>query len=119
MISLDATREQLFELFKKRFPDVKFVIDERRSAILEMRIFFNPKVFMEVYVNRLTDKKSFTLIENGKRIWGYDNYRYWHHHPIEKPSKHIQCNEPSLKKIADEIQTTLAKLKYLNNKDGD
>ena len=107
MIPLDDLRDQLCDLFKNQFPHAEFFISERRSAILEIRIFFTPEVFMESYFNAITGKKSFALVESGKRIWGYDNYRYWHHHPIENPESHVPCNEPSLKKIVDEVQTVL------------
>jgi len=110
VISLDAVRDELCNLLKKQFPDVEITIDERRSAILEIRVFFTPEVFMESYVNSITGKKSFALVESAKRIWGYDNYRYWHHHPIENPENHVPCNEPTLKKIVDEVQTVLTKL---------
>ena len=51
MISLESFRNQLCNLFEEQFKDVKFVIDERRSTILEIRIFLTPEIFMEVYVN--------------------------------------------------------------------
>ena len=112
MILLNDAKKQLCELFKKRFPKVDFVIHERRSVILEMRIFFNPKIFMDLYINALTGKQSFTLIENGKRVWGYDNYRYWHQHPVEDPSNHIACNEPAFEKVANDVQVALTRLGY-------
>ena len=114
MLSLDALRDELCDLFKKQFPDVEFTINQRRSVTLEIRIFFTPEVFMESYFNALTGKKSFALVESGKRIWGYDNYRYWHHHPVEHPESHVPCDEPSLKKIVDDVQTVLTKIKCLN-----
>ena len=98
MISLESFRNQLCNLVEEQFTDVKFVIDERRSTILEIRILFTPEIFMEAYVNGMTGKKSFALVKNGKRIWGYDNYRYWHHHPIENPKTHIPCSESRLSK---------------------
>jgi hypothetical protein len=110
MISLESFRKELCDLFKEQFADVEFVIDERRSTILEIRIFFTPEIFMEAYVNGITGKKSFALVKNGKRIWGYDNYRYWHHHPIEKPDAHIPCSEPPLEKIVNELHTVLAQI---------
>lgn len=114
MISLSALKVEFHELFRKQFPDAEFSFNERRSTILEIRVFFTPEIFMELYFNAITGKKSFALVASGTRIWGYDNYRYWHHHPIENPESHVPCNEPSLKKILDEVQTVLTKIKYLN-----
>ena len=51
MISLESFRNQLCDLIEEQFTDIKFVIDERRSTILEIRIFFTPEIFMEAYVN--------------------------------------------------------------------
>ena len=110
MISLESFRNQLCNLVEEQFTDVKFVIDERRSTILEIRIFFTPEIFMEAYVNGITGKKSFALVKNRKRIWGYDNYRYWHHHPIENPDNHIPCSEPPLEKIVNELRTVLSQI---------
>ena len=110
MISLESFRNQLRNLFEEQFTDAEFVIDERRSTILEIRIILTFEVFMEVYVNGITGKKSFALIKNEKRIWGYDNYRYWHHHPIKNPDTHIPCSEPSLEKIANELHTVLSQI---------
>jgi len=70
VISIDAFRDQLCDLVEKKFPDVEFKINERRSSILEIRIFFTPEVFMESYLNGLTGKRSFALVKSGKRIWG-------------------------------------------------
>ena len=112
MILLNDAKVQLCELLKKRFPKADVVINERRSIILEMRVVFNPKVFMDLYINALTGKQSYALIENGKRLWGYDNYRYWHHHPVEGPANHISCSEPSFEKIVNDVQMALAKLGY-------
>jgi len=114
VISIDAFRDQLCDLVEKKFPDVEFKINERRSSILEIRIFFTPEVFMESYLNGITGKRSFALVKSGKRIWGYDNYRYWHYHPFNNPESHVQCNEPSLEKIVHEVQTVLTKIECLN-----
>ena len=110
MISLDALRDKLCSLFKKQFSDAEISVNERRSVILEIRIVLTPEVFLESYVNTITGKKSFALVKNGKRIWGYDNYRYWHHHPIKMPENQIPCNEPSLEKIVDEVHTVLTQI---------
>ncbi len=114
MISIDTFRDQLCDLVEKKFPDVEFKINERRSSIFEIRIFFTPEVLMESYLNGITGKRSFALVKSGKRIWGCDNYRYWHYHPFSNPETHVQCNEPSLEKIVHEVQTVLTKIECLN-----
>ena len=58
MISLESFRIQLRNLFEEKFTDAEFVVDERRSTILEIRIFLTPEIFMEVYVNGITGKKN-------------------------------------------------------------
>ena len=110
MISLESFRKQLCNLFEEKFTDIEFVINERRSTILEIRIIFTPEIFMEAYANRITAKKSFALVKNRKRIWGYDNYRYWHHHPIENPDTHMPCSEPPLEEIVNELHTVLSQI---------
>ena len=109
---LSNAKQQLCALFKKQFPKVEIVIHERRSVILEMRLVFNSEVFLDIYINGLTDKQSFALIENQKRVWGYDNYRYWHQHPIEDSTNHISCSKPSFEKILNDVHIALDKLGY-------
>ena len=110
MTSLGSLRKQLCKLFEEKFKNVEFVIDERRSTILEIRIIFTPEIFMEAYTNIITGKKSFALVKNRQRIWGYDNFRHWHHHPIENPATHMPCSEPSLEEIVNELHNVLSQI---------
>jgi len=38
IISLNAVRDELYNLFKKQIPDVEITINERRFAVLEIEI---------------------------------------------------------------------------------
>ena len=43
--------------------------------------FIDADTFVTVYFNALTGKTSYALIHHSQRVAGYDNYRFWHHHP--------------------------------------
>lgn len=88
-------RNDLLESLKKHFPSAKIEGRERRGAVYEARAHIGEATFIEIYYNAITEKKSFALISDDKRIAGYDNYKFWHFHPLDKPDEHIKCDEPS------------------------
>ena len=93
---LDKLKEELLQSLHCVFPAATVDIKERRSVILELRAYIDKATFIEVYANSITGKKSFALISVDKRIMGYDNYRFWHYHPPDKPDAHIPCSEPDI-----------------------
>lgn len=92
----DKLKEELLQSLRRYFPAAKVDIKERRSVILELRAYIDKESFIEVYANSITGKKSFALISEDRRITGYDNYRFWHYHPPDKPDDHIPCAEPTI-----------------------
>ncbi|HEX7593194.1 MAG TPA: hypothetical protein VF429_03410, partial [Anaerolineae bacterium] len=52
----------------------------------------------------MTEKKSYALVRESNRIFGYDNSRFWHRHPVDNPQAHIECAEPSPDQAFREIQ---------------
>lgn len=44
--------------------------------------------FIEMFHNADTSKYSFAWIAGGRRIFGADNTRGWHIHPISDPASH-------------------------------
>jgi hypothetical protein len=60
-------------------------------------------VFVEIYYNALTGKKSYALINKGVRIFGCVNYKFWHLHPVDNPSEHIPCDEPTMQDVFSKV----------------
>ena len=63
----------------------------------------NDSLFLDVYYNELTGKTSYTVIHKGQRVFGYDNYRFWHCHPFGQAEDHIPCGEPEIEAVLAEI----------------
>ena len=66
-------------------------------ALKEFRraLTIDADTFVAVYFNALTEKTSYALIYRGQRVAGYDNYKFWHHHPAGEPEQHIPCPKPA------------------------
>lgn len=79
-----------------------FVIEK---SVLKGRIFLSDDKFMQVYVNTLTNSKSFTLIHSDQRIWGidFDNLIGWHLHPLENPDLHLPIKEKNIVEIVQNL----------------
>jgi hypothetical protein len=103
-MKLEDFRDLLISVAKHKFTDASITLTEKRKISLEARIKISEEIFIEVYYNILSDKKSFALIKNNQRIFGYDNYRYWHLHPLNSVTAHIPCEEPSIEKVFEEIK---------------
>lgn len=96
-------RNLLLSTSRRNFPDASITFTEKRKITIEARVKISEKIFIEVYYNSFSEKKSFALIKNNQRIFGYDNYKYWHVHPMNSVTKHIPCEEPSIEKVFEEI----------------
>lgn len=96
---LEKLKEELIQSLNRHFPTAKINIKEKRGIILELRATISEKTFIEIYANVITEKRSFSLISDGVRITGYDNYKLWHYHPPHAPNKHLPCPEPEIDKI--------------------
>ena len=107
-MTFDAFKSEIITNVRKFFPNVRITITEKRGIILEARVDISEDAFLEIYHNALTGKKSYALITNGKRILGYDNYKYWHLHPLDNPARHIPCSEPSMEEIFSEMKDILS-----------
>lgn len=97
----------LASIAKLKFPDANITITEKRKITLEARIKVSENIFIEAYYNTLSDKKSFALIKDGQRIFGYDNYKFWHVHPWNSVKTHVPCDEPTIEKVFEEIKEVI------------
>ncbi len=103
-MKIEDFRNLLISTAKRKFPDASITLTEKRKITVEARVKISEEIFIEIYYNTLSDKKSFALIQNNQRIFGYDNYKYWHVHPRNSVTDHVLCKEPSIEKVLNEIK---------------
>jgi hypothetical protein len=63
-----------------------------------------------VYFNALTGKTSYALIHHGQRVAGYDNYKFWHYHPMGAVNQHVPCAEPTPEDAIAQLAVVSAEL---------
>lgn len=66
------------------------------EPVVKIKIEINSDTFINIFYNAETQKYSFALIKQGKRIFGIDNTRNWHIHPFENPEDHLETKDTSL-----------------------
>lgn len=81
---------------------IEFFIKAPKS--LKANIHLDEKYFIAVRYNARNGRMDFALIQDNKRIFGYDNLKEWHYHPYKTSSEHIPCDKPSIDKIFFEIK---------------
>ena len=106
---LNELKHELFKSLGKHFPEARIESKEKRGIVLTLRAYVRDDIFIEVYCNILTGKKSFALIIRDTRISGYDNFKYWHYHPPYKPDKHIACEEPTIDYMISSFKDIIGK----------
>ncbi len=106
-MTLADFRRDLVAAIEMYFPHAKWNLSERRGIELQARLEIDARRFISIYHSAATDKTSYALIENGARIFGYDNSRFWHCHPIENPTQHHACSEPTSRQVMREMKELL------------
>lgn len=101
-------KSELITNINNFFPKADITIVEKRGIMLEVRVNISEYVFVEIYYNALTGKKSYALINKGVRIFGCDNYKFWHLHPVDNPSEHIPCDEPTMQDVFSKVEDILS-----------
>jgi hypothetical protein len=94
-VTLEAFRGALREAVDEHAPQAAVMLEEKRGIILEGRVQFGTDVFIAVYFNALSGKTSYALIREGRRLAGYDNYKFWHYHPPGETNRHVACEAPT------------------------
>lgn len=102
-MSIAEFRQAVTASAKRYFSQAKLTIEERRGIELRLRVEIDEPTFISVYYSNLTEKKSYALVRGNNRIFGYDNSRFWHCHPVENPQEHVARTEPSPDQVFHEI----------------
>jgi len=66
------------------------------EPVTKIKAIINAHTFINIFYNAESEKYSFALIKNNKRIFGVDNTRNWHIHPFENPDSHEEYSTINL-----------------------
>ena len=92
------------------FPNVRLALTESRGVALTCRAELTDDVLLAVYFNALTGNTSYALIQQGQRVAGYDNHRFWPVHPLGAADQHVPCDEPTPEEAVAQLAAVNAKL---------
>ncbi|MCZ6679799.1 MAG: hypothetical protein O7E52_21415 [Candidatus Poribacteria bacterium] len=106
----DAFYAEILVLQSELFPDARIEILQRLSNYIKLNIPIRENLFIYVRFNAENDRQDFALIYDNTRIFGYDNLKQWHCHPVADPSQHVPCPQPSLRQVLEEMKTIIETL---------
>lgn len=89
LLNVEKQRERFF-------PEAPLVVLEHFPFYGKVRINLDRDLFIEIRYNRNNQRSSYVLVENGKRVAGFDNLGGWHMHPKENPHAHRKVSVPTL-----------------------
>ena len=104
-LSTKEFRDWIEKLSGTHFPDTEIQIREYSKFRIKLRLVLSLDLFVEVFYAPQTEKASFTLIKEKERIFGIDNLGGWHHHPLGKPTNHVDIAEPELHEIFESLKS--------------
>lgn len=101
---------ELAKLKEEFLPEARIETVYKRVDKVSLRVEISSVLFVDIYANTDNKRYDFSLIRDGKRLFGYDNLQGWHYHPLTNPDSHIWCEDPSLRSIFQEIAAIIASL---------
>ena len=105
----DTLLEDIHVEVVRVFPDAHFIILENLPFYRKVRFLLKKKLFIEIRINTRNERMSYALVDNGKRIAGFDNLGSWHIHPFENPKLHRRTKAPSPRKVFAYFKEGIAK----------
>lgn len=104
---IDSFYHEFLSLKNKFFPTSEIDLIYKRIDKASLRIKISTILFIDVYANTATRRYDFSVIKDRKRIFGFDNLEGWHFHSFNAPDDHINCTEPSLQHIFQELNKVI------------
>jgi len=77
-------------------PSATVEVVARTIIVIKLRVDLDEGRFIDVFFNSRNRRADLSLIDDGRRIFGYDNLGDWHCHPPEAPERHEPCAEPDI-----------------------
>ena len=94
-MTLKQFRTELLTALERHFSQAEVTLTESRGVVLTASARLDADTFIAVYFNALTGKADYALIRQDRRLAGYDNYKFWHYHPLGETNRHEPCVEPT------------------------
>jgi hypothetical protein len=82
----------------------------RTIVAIKLRVDLDEDRFIDVFFNERNRRTDLSLIEGGRRVFGYDNLGDWHRHPLAAPERHEACEEPTLEDFVRAVVTRSRKI---------
>jgi len=111
-MSVEAFERHLRAAISSHLTGVQIHLEVQRAIVLQGQIIIDDELFLHVYFNALTTKTIYALIHRGQRVMGYDNYRFWHFHPLDSPNDHIPCDEPDVNDVLTAVASAIKTIQY-------
>ena len=105
--SVEVFLREISKLKDELFPDGRLETVYARLDKVSLRLVIKDALFIDIYFNALNGRFDFTLINNSRRIFGYDNLKSWHFHPYKNPDAHVECDRPTLRQIMRETSSVI------------
>jgi len=102
-MTLEEFRQALVAALERHFPQAEVMLAESRGVVLTGRATLDTDTFVAIYFSALTGKTSYALIRQERRWVGYDNYKFWHYHPLENADRHEPCSAPTPEEAIAEL----------------
>ena len=95
------------------FPEARLIAVEKLPFYIKTRIIISEKLFVEIRYNVRNKRYSYVMVDNGRRIAGFDNLGGWHRHYFKKANSHQPIKAPSLDEIFNYFQKGIKPLQKL------
>lgn len=94
-MDMHAFTALLIQAIRIVFPDALVDVTIVRHTRLKARIDLEKGCHVDIFFREETQRIDYALICGGTRLFGLDNLKGWHYHPLEEPSQHIPCAAPT------------------------
>lgn len=89
------------------FPQASVRVSIIRATRLKARIELSEEKHVDVFFREETQRIDYALIVARTRVFGLDNLKGWHRHPLGNPDHHIPCPEPTPYEALKQIKEIL------------
>ncbi|PIU64526.1 MAG: hypothetical protein COS85_12175 [Armatimonadetes bacterium CG07_land_8_20_14_0_80_59_28] len=83
-----------------------------------MRVEWSATVWADIYYNALNGRTDDALMAENHRVFGMDNLREWHCHPLGDATSHVPCEAPEIDDALRDM-ARIIEIHYSGTSDGE